>query len=132
MEGFKTSQRIGERTGLALQDLSNTYVEGTAADGKVKVSFTGQQVPVGVQVRTYCWSLQIFESLLFFLRMRFAHPHKYKKIDETYLHDIIGGSEGVHELCSALTEAMREAQSKSASKVEDKLKSLYTDLGFEN
>jgi len=104
MESFKTSQRIGERTGSALQDLSNTFVEGTAADGKVKVSFNGQQIPVGVE------------------------------IDETYLKSIVSekGQEGVDELCSALTKAMREAHMKSASKVEDKMKSLYSDLGFES
>lgn len=100
---------MGERTGAVLQELSNILVEGTAADGKVKVTFNGQQVPVGVQ------------------------------IDETYLKSLIvkqagpgNNKEAADQLCKALTEAMKEAQAKAATKVEDKLKSLYADLGFES
>lgn len=116
MASFKSSQRVGERTGTALQELSNILVEGTAADGKVKVTFNGQQVPVGVQ------------------------------IDETYLRGLLAkrpglgnssssnnsSKEGVDQLCAAITEAMKEAQTKSAAKVDDKLKSLYSDLGFDS
>jgi DNA-binding protein YbaB len=113
MASFKASQRVGERTGAALQELSSILVEGTAADGKIKVTFNGQQMPVGVQ------------------------------IDETYLKGLlarrpgVGSSsnnnkEGIDQLCAALTEAMKEAQAKSAAKVDDKLKSLYSDLGFDS
>lgn len=109
MASLKASQRVGERTGAVLQELSNILVEGTAADGKVKVTFNGQQVPVGVQ------------------------------IDETYLKSLIvkqagpgNNKEAADQLCKALTEAMKEAQAKAATKVEDKLKSLYADLGFES
>ena len=104
MENFKTSQRIGERTGTALQELSYTFVDGMAADGKVKVTFNGQQIPIGVEV------------------------------DETYLEDIVsgGGKEGVDELCLALITAMQDAHYKSGIKVEEKMKSLYSDLEFES
>mmetsp|Transcript_28439 Transcript_28439/g.60956 ORF Transcript_28439/g.60956 Transcript_28439/m.60956 type:complete len:199 (-) Transcript_28439:809-1405(-) len=102
IDNFKTSKGIGERTGAALQDLSRTIVEGTAADGKVRVAFNGQQVPVGVEV------------------------------DETYLEDTVSGrgKEGVDELCLALTNAMKDAYTKSGTKVEEKLKYLYSDLDF--
>ena len=108
MTSFKASQRLGERTGAALQDLSNTLVEGTAANGNVKVTLTAQQVPVGVF------------------------------IDESYLQSLLGSpfpptsnnKEAADELSMALTQAMKDAHSKSTVKVEDKLKGLYSDLGL--
>jgi DNA-binding protein YbaB len=102
MSSFKSSQRIGERANAILQDLSNTIVEGTAADGKVKVSYNGNQKPVGVQ------------------------------IDEAYLQSIKNRKEGAAELELAMTKAMQDAHKKSGTKLEEKLKSLYSDLGFEN
>jgi DNA-binding protein YbaB len=100
MSSFKTSKRVSDRTNAVLQDLSNTIVEGTSTDGKVKVSYNGQQQPVGVQ------------------------------IDEAYFQSL-GRKSGAGELSIAITEAMQEAHSKSASKIEEKVKSLYSDLGFE-
>lgn len=103
MESFKTSQRIGERSGAALQELSYTMVEGIAADGNVKVTFNGQQIPVGVE------------------------------IDETYWADIVSkeGKEGIDKLCTELTFAMQDAHYKSGIQVEEKMKAVYTDLEFE-
>lgn len=100
MSNFKTSQRVSDRTNTVLQDLANTIVEGTAADGKVKVTFNGQQRPMGVQ------------------------------IDDGYFQSL-GRKTGAGELNKALTEAMREAHTKSSQKMEEKLKALYSDLGFE-
>ena len=104
MESFKTSQRLGERTGEVLQELSYTFVEGSSAEGKVKVTFNGQQIPIGV------------------------------KVDETYLEDLVSnrGKDGIEEFCSALTNAMQDAHYKSGIKVEEKMKSLYSDLDFES
>jgi DNA-binding protein YbaB len=103
MGSFKTSQRVGERTNAVLQDLSNVLVEGSAADGKVKITYNGQQVPMGVQ------------------------------IEDTYFQSLKGrGKDGAEELGIALTQAMQEAHSKSAAKMEEKLKSLYSDLGLES
>lgn len=100
MNSFKTSKRVSDRTNAVLQDLSGTLVEGTSADGKVKVTYNGQQQPVGVQ------------------------------IDESYFQSL-GRKSGAGELSIALTEAMQEAHTKSASKLEEKVKSLYSDLGFD-
>jgi DNA-binding protein YbaB len=100
MKSFKTSKRVSDRTTAVLQDLSNTIVEGTSADGKVKVIYNGQQQPVGVQ------------------------------IDESYFQSL-GRKSGAGELSIAITEAMQEAHTKSASKMEEKVKSLYSDLGFD-
>ena len=104
MESFKTSKLIGERSGAALQELSYTFVEGKSTDGKVKVTFNGQQIPVGVE------------------------------IDEIYLEGIVSenGKEGVDDLCSALTYAMKDAHYKSGVKVEEKMNSVYTDLEFDS
>ena len=104
VERFKSSHRIGKQTETALQELSFTYVEGSAADGKIKVIFNGQQIPLGVE------------------------------IDETYLKDVLSekGDEGVDKLCSALADAMRDAHYKSGIHVEEKMKSLYSDLDFES
>lgn len=100
MSNLKTSKRVSVRTSAVLQDLSNTIVEGTSEDGKVKVTFNGQQQPVGVQ------------------------------IDDSYFQSL-GRKSGAGELSIAIAEAMREAHAKSASKMEEKVKSLYSDLGFD-
>lgn len=104
VDSVKSSHRIGEQIETALQELSFTYVEGLAADGKIKVTFNSQQIPVGVE------------------------------IDEKYLINVLSekGKEGLDEFCSALTDAMRDAHYKSGIQVEEKMKSLYSNLGFES
>eukprot|EP00529_Nitzschia_sp_RCC80_P036296 CAMPEP_0113499820 /NCGR_PEP_ID=MMETSP0014_2-20120614/31962_1 /TAXON_ID=2857 /ORGANISM="Nitzschia sp." /LENGTH=160 /DNA_ID=CAMNT_0000394041 /DNA_START=76 /DNA_END=555 /DNA_ORIENTATION=+ /assembly_acc=CAM_ASM_000159 len=103
MKSFETSQRVARSAAATLDDLSNTFVEGVAADGKIKVTFNGQSVPVGVQ------------------------------IDENYFKSIVedgSGSGGLAELSSELTKAMQDANIKAATKLDDKMKSLYNDFGF--
>lgn len=102
MESFKTSQRVGERTNGVLQDLSNIIVEGTAADGKVQVRFDGNGRPKGVN------------------------------IDDGYFQNLKKKKDGVEELNIALAKAMKDAHSKSAEKMDERLKSFYSDLGFNN
>ena len=104
IESFKTSQRIGEQSGAALQELSATFVEGTSGDGNVKVTFNGQQMPVGVE------------------------------IDETYWKSIASeeGKDGVDKLCAALTDAMQSAHYLSGIQLEEKMQSVYSDLGFDS
>jgi DNA-binding protein YbaB len=102
MESFKTSQRVGERTNGVLQDLSNIIVEGTAADGKVQVRFNGNGRPTGVH------------------------------IDDGYFQGLRKKKDGVEELNIAITKAMQDAHSKSAEKMDERLKSFYSDLGFNN
>lgn len=99
MQRFKTSQRVSDRTNTVIQELASVTVEGSSADGKVKVTYNGQQRPIGVQ------------------------------IDESYFQSL-GRKSGARELSVALTEAMKQAHEKSAGKMEDKLKGLYSDLGF--
>ena len=99
MNRFKTSQRVSERTNVVVQELAGVTVEGTSADGKVKVMFNGQQRPIGVQ------------------------------IDEAYFQSL-GRKSGARELSVAINEAMKQAHEKSAAKMEEKLKALYSDLGF--
>ena len=50
MENFKQSQDLGKRTSALVQDLSSSTIEGTAADGKVRVFVDGQQRPIGVDI----------------------------------------------------------------------------------
>lgn len=102
MEDLKNAKKIGERTNNVLQDLSNILIEGSAAEGKVKVTYTANQKPMGVQ------------------------------IDPEYFQSLKGDKEGSNELSLAITQAMEEAHTKSAVKMEEKLKTLYADLGFEN
>ena len=102
MASFKTSQQVGDRTASILQDLSNQMAEGTSVDGKVKVTYNGQQKPIGVQ------------------------------IDEAYFEAVSKRNGGLDELCRGLTQAMQEAQSKSAEKMEEKMKPLYEDIGLLN
>ena len=105
MKSYETAQRVARSATATLNDLSNTFVEGVAADGKIKVIFNGQSVPVGVQ------------------------------IDENYFKSIVkdgsSGSGGLAELSSELTKAMKDANLKAASKLDDKMKSLYNDFGFD-
>jgi DNA-binding protein YbaB len=100
MASFKVSLRVSDRTNAALQDLANTIVEGTAADGKVKITYNGQQQPVNIF------------------------------IDEGYFLSL-SRKNGAAELSNTLIEAMQEGQKKAAAKMEDKLKTLYSDLGFD-
>ena len=103
IESFKTSQRIGEQSGAALQELASTFVEGTSVDGTVKVTFNGQQMPVGVE------------------------------IDESYLKSIVSeeGTDGIDKLCSALTDAMQSAHYLSGIQLEEKMQSVYSNLGLD-
>jgi len=100
MASFQASQKLGDRTTSILQDLSNQLVEGSSADGKVKVSFNGQQKPVDVQ------------------------------IDDAYFEKISQRNGGLDELCRGLTQAMQEAQAKSAEKMEEKMKQVYEEVGL--
>eukprot|EP00977_Amphora_coffeiformis_P004558 scaffold982_cov169-Amphora_coffeaeformis.AAC.11 len=95
MGDLKTAQRVGQLTDSLVKDLSMTVVEGTAMDGKVKVSFDGQQKPVSVS------------------------------IDENLLAEVDAAT-----LSNALTSAMQEAHSKSIERMDEKMKSLYTELGL--
>ncbi|KAG7345842.1 YbaB/EbfC DNA-binding family protein [Nitzschia inconspicua] len=100
---FKSSQRVGDKTGAALADLSNTLVEGSSDNGKIKVTMTGQQQFMGIQ------------------------------IDESYFSELAqrpSSKDALQELSLQLTSAMKGAHSKSEQKLQDKLKSLYQDLGF--
>jgi DNA-binding protein YbaB len=100
MENSKTSQQVGKRTSMVLQDLSNMLVEGSAADGKVKVVMNGQQRPMSVQ------------------------------IDNGYFQNVHSKKDGSEELGVALTQAMQEAHKKSCEKMEEKMKSFYSDVGL--
>jgi len=50
MERFKQSQEVGKRTAAMLQELGASTVEGSAANGKVRVYVDGQQRPSSVDV----------------------------------------------------------------------------------
>ena len=50
MENFKQAQRAGKMTRKLVQELASTTVEGSAADGKVKVVLDCQQRPVRVYI----------------------------------------------------------------------------------
>jgi len=95
MANLKRAQRAGKVTARLLQELSSTTVEGSAADGKIKVVFDCQQRPMSVN------------------------------IDQGYFE-----STDVTELCSSLTSAMNDAHSKSLERMDEKMKTYYSDLGL--
>lgn len=95
MENFKRAQRAGKMTRKLVQELSSTTVEGTAADGKVKVIVDCQQRPVNVI------------------------------IDESYVT-----SSDVADLCASLVLAMNDAHAKSMDRMDEKMKSFYSELGL--
>ena len=107
MENFKQSQELGKKTATLLADLSSSTVEGTAANGKVRVYFDGQQHPMGVEM------------------------------DPEYLQRLLrvgeGGSEsnsGFEDLNEAVTVAMQDAHAKSVALMDEKMRDLYSDLGL--
>ena len=60
MDSFKKAQQVGKLTGELVQSLASIVVEGTAADGKVRVFFDGQQYPKRVQVdETYVSTIDV-------------------------------------------------------------------------
>lgn len=95
MDKLKTSQRIGKMTASVVQDLSSLTVEGSSANGKVKVTVDGQQLPLSTQ------------------------------IDEAFAK-----SSSAADVSSAVTEAMKDAHRKSTEKMEEKMKSFFSDLGL--
>lgn len=50
MEQFKKAQEIAKKTKELQDELQKTEVEGVSASGNVKVTLTGQQKPVGVEI----------------------------------------------------------------------------------
>lgn len=50
MENLKRAQRAGKMTSRLVRELSSTNVEGTAADGKVRVTMDCQQRPISVNI----------------------------------------------------------------------------------
>ncbi|CAM9596950.1 unnamed protein product [Choristocarpus tenellus] len=50
MEGLKKANEIGQKTKDLQKDLEGLRVEGLSEDGKVKVTMTGQQHPVGCEI----------------------------------------------------------------------------------
>ena len=92
---LKTAQRVGQLTDSLVKELSSTVVEGSAVDGKVKVTFNCQQKPVGVT------------------------------IDEGFMSEVDATT-----LSNAVSTAMQDAHSKSIERMDEKMKSLYAELGL--
>lgn len=97
LESFKASQEVGKRTAQLTAELSNLSIEGTAADGRIKAYYDGQQRPMGV------------------------------KIDDALLESGVFTAE---ELNDAIAKALRDAYGKSLEVMEDRMQSLYADLGL--
>lgn len=97
MNKYSATQTIAKRTQGVLQDLSNTLIEGSSVDGKVKITYNAQQKPIGVQV------------------------------DAEYIQSLKDGEDGAEELSVAIQHAMEEAHERSNNKVQEKMSSLYKD-----
>ncbi|KAL3943479.1 MAG: hypothetical protein SGBAC_002443 [Bacillariaceae sp.] len=100
MSNFKKSQRIEERTNTVIKDLSTTMLTGESSDGKVKITFNGQMKPMGVE------------------------------IDPEYIQTLKADEEGSVELSTAIQHALVDVSEKSMQKVEEKMKGIYQDIGF--
>jgi DNA-binding YbaB/EbfC family protein len=95
MDSFKKAQRVGKRTSALVQELSQTTVEGSSPDGKVKIIFDCQQRPI----KTI--------------------------IDEAYFE-----ASDISDVSNAITAAMKDAHAKSIERMDDKMKSFYSELGM--
>mmetsp|Transcript_28455 Transcript_28455/g.69028 ORF Transcript_28455/g.69028 Transcript_28455/m.69028 type:complete len:211 (-) Transcript_28455:57-689(-) len=101
MSNFKKSQRIEERTNTVIKDLSATMLTGESSDGKVKITFNGQMKPMGVE------------------------------IDPEYFQTLKADEEGSTQLSTAIQQALADVSEKSTRKVEEKMKGIYQDIGFD-
>ena len=84
MDGFKTSQRIGKRTGSLVQELMMLNVEGVAEGGKVKVTMDGQQRPVSTYIdEAYLEAAEAADiASAITVAMKDAHTKSTEKMDE--------------------------------------------------
>jgi DNA-binding protein YbaB len=95
MDSFRKAQKVGKRTSALVLDLTQTVVEGSSQDGKVKVIFDCQQRPI----KTI--------------------------IDEAYFE-----ASDASDVSNAITAAMKDAHAKSIERMDDKMKSFYSELGL--
>lgn len=118
MDKSRRSQEAAERTAAMMEELSSTLVLGkskagasggiglggaNARKGGVKVTYNGQQCPIGVDV------------------------------DPNFLFSSMSESEGVisvEELNEAIADAMQDAYGQSGKLMEEKMKGLYEQLGL--
>ena len=100
MGNLKNSQRTGKMTSSLVQELASTTVEGVAQDGKIKILFDCQQRPVSV------------------------------KIDESYFEDQKVQPGAAVDMAAAIQMALQDGHAKSLEKMDEKMKSLYAELGL--
>eukprot|EP00590_Aulacoseira_subarctica_P003820 CAMPEP_0172419100 /NCGR_PEP_ID=MMETSP1064-20121228/5536_1 /TAXON_ID=202472 /ORGANISM="Aulacoseira subarctica , Strain CCAP 1002/5" /LENGTH=112 /DNA_ID=CAMNT_0013158383 /DNA_START=287 /DNA_END=625 /DNA_ORIENTATION=+ len=50
MENFKKSQQLGKKTAALVEELAAATVTGNGPGGKVRVIFSGQQRPKGIEI----------------------------------------------------------------------------------
>lgn len=84
MENFKRTQRAGKMTRKLVQELASTTVEGSAADGKVKVVLDCQQRPVRVDIdQTYIDEVGVADLCSAITSaMSEAHAKSLRRMDE--------------------------------------------------
>lgn len=84
MDSFKQAQRVGKTTGALVQELSASTVEGTAAEGKVKVVFDCQQKPVSLDIdEEYFKTVDLLDfTNALTAAMKEAHSKSTDKMDE--------------------------------------------------
>ena len=75
---------------------------GESSDGKVKITFNGQMKPMGVD------------------------------IDPEYFKSLKAKAEGSTQLSAAIQQALVDVNEKSKQKVEEKMKGIYQDIGFDS
>eukprot|EP00571_Detonula_confervacea_P000807 CAMPEP_0172324932 /NCGR_PEP_ID=MMETSP1058-20130122/52689_1 /TAXON_ID=83371 /ORGANISM="Detonula confervacea, Strain CCMP 353" /LENGTH=239 /DNA_ID=CAMNT_0013041355 /DNA_START=280 /DNA_END=999 /DNA_ORIENTATION=+ len=119
MEKSRRSQEAAERTAAMMEELSSSLVVGKSKAGAsggiglggannrrggVKVTFNGQQRPIGVDVDpNFLFSSSMSESQ---------------------------GVISIEELNEAMTDAMQDAYDQSGKLMEEKIKGLYEQLGL--
>lgn len=100
LENFKQSQELSQKTSHLLSELSTTTLEGQSARGNVKVLYDGRQVPLSVEV------------------------------NPDYIESLKTKVGGVEDLNEAILVALQMGHEKSKVIMEEKMQSLYSDLGL--
>jgi DNA-binding protein YbaB len=124
MGNFKNAQKVGQLTQNLVQDLSRTMSEGTAADGRVRVVLDGQQRPVSVKIDPSYFEVMLPASATVATAAGGgeAGGASSSSTDDASLF--------AEELSSAITAAMQRAHAKSVESIDEKMKSLYNELGI--
>lgn len=120
---FQSSKWIGDKAVSIIADLAEDKVTASSTNGKVQVTFTGQQVPLSVTIDE-----QYLTQLLTTTGTKGATTTTTTKSSNSNINNKMNAKNAATELSLQITSAMKAAHAKSEAKLHDKLKALNQEL----